>query len=123
MKKKKKLTNRQKAINRIIRRLNTMESKGITLKIKPTKKNIKEVLSSNHARVTEKNLSSIVDEFVSEAPMISRSAAKKIKGDLGLKKILDVQKISGEELHKIIKDFYDNDNDELAEGVLLAYGY
>lgn len=123
MKKKKKLTNRQKAINRIVKRLKTMESHDITLKIKPTKKNIEEIIKANKIKVNKDNINEIVEDLVSESQMISRSKAKEIKVELGLKKISDVQKISGMELHDIVKKLYDEDNEETADEVLLAYGY
>ena len=42
--KKKKLSQKQKAINRIQKRLKTREAKGEAIKINPTKENIKEIL-------------------------------------------------------------------------------
>lgn len=122
-KKTKKLTARQKAVNRIKKRLDTLKKKGIALKLKPTKKNIKEVLKANKIKISDGNMKKTVDEFVQDAQMISREKAKEIKKQLNVRKIEDVRKLSGQQLHDKIAELKDNDEDDAAEEVLEAYGY
>lgn len=124
--KKKKLTSRQRAVNRIYRRLNTLDQKGVHLKIKPTKQNIEETLKANNKKITKNNMNDIVNEFVEDAQSIKRQKAKEIKKLLGFKKLGDVQEMSGMEMHDTIKKLYDNNQDETADAiieVLESYGY
>lgn len=122
-KKTKKLTARQKAVNRIKKRLETLKKKGVALKLKPTKKNIEEVLKANKMKISDGNMKKTVDDFVKDAQMISREDAKRIKKQLNVKRIEDVRKLSGKELHDKIADLKDNNEDQAAEEVLEAYGY
>ena len=119
---KKKLTTRQKVINRIQRRLKTLEKKDIVIKIKPTKANINEVLKANKMTVNKSTANDVVKDFVESSKMTSRETAKKVKKTFGLSKISDVQKLSGQELHNKIAAAYDS-SDEEGDEVLEAYGY
>lgn len=121
MKKNKSI--RDKAINAIQRRLKTLKKKGVALKIKPTKKNINEILRANHLNIDKNNQKAIKDQFVNDMQMITKDEAKSIKKKLGLTKYSDVQKIKGQQLHDIIADMYDNGEDVEADEVLAAYGY
>lgn len=120
---KKKLTARQKAVNRIQRRLRTKQKQGHPLNVVPTKKNIEEILKSQHIRVTDKNINDVVDSVVQKSEKISRQDAKKIKKLLDKKTIKDVYDMTGMELHDKIKELYDEDEDDDAEEILAAYGY
>ena len=122
-KKTKKLTARQKAVNRIKKRLDTLKKKGVALKLKPTKKNIEEILKANKMKISDGNMKKTVDDFVKDAQMISREDAKRIKKQLNVKRIEDVRKLSGKELHDKIADLKDDGYDQAAEEVLEAYGY
>lgn len=122
-KKSKKLTARQKAVNRIKKRLETLKKKGVALKLKPTKKNIEEILKANKMKISDGNMKKTVDDFVQDAQMISREDAKKIKKQLNVKKIEDVRKLTGKELHDKIADLKDDGDDQAAKEVLEAYGY
>ena len=122
-KKSKKLTARQKAVNRIKKRLETLKKKGVALKLKPTKKNIEEILKANKMKISDGNMKKTVDDFVKDAQMISREDAKRIKKQLNVKKIEDVRKLTGKELHDKIADLKDDGYDQAAEEVLEAYGY
>lgn len=120
--KKRKLTTRQKAINRIQRRLKTLEKNGVTIKVKPTKKNIEEILKANQVKITKNNANGVVKEFVDDAQYTTRETAKEIKKTFGLSKISDVQKLTGQELHNKFAEAFDEDED-LGDEVLSAYGY
>ena len=120
--KKRKLTTRQKAINRIQRRLKTLEKNGVTIKVKPTKKNIEEILKANQVKITKNNANGVVKEFVDDAQYTTRETAKEIKKTFGLSKISDVQKLTGQELHDKFAEAFDEDED-LGDEVLSAYGY
>ena len=122
-KKSKKLTARQKAVNRIKKRLETLKKKGVALKLKPTKKNIEEILKANKMKISDGNMKKTVDDFVKDAQMISREDAKRIKKQLNVKRIEDVRKLTGKELHDKIADLKDDGEDQAAEEVLEAYGY
>lgn len=121
--KKKKLTARQKAINRIQRRLKTKQKRGQPLNVVPTKKNIEEILKSQHIRITDNNINDVVDSVVQKSEKISREDAKKVKKLLGKKTIQEVYDTTGMELHDVIRDLYDDDLDDDAEAILAAYGY
>ncbi|MBO7734340.1 MAG: hypothetical protein J6S67_17375 [Methanobrevibacter sp.] len=122
-KKKKNLTFKQKAINRISRRLKTLEKKGVALKIPPTKENIKVVLRENHVKVTKTNINDVVDSFVSQAQITTREVAKEIKHKFGYRTIAEVQHLTGMELHDLIKRLYDAEDDDIADEIKEAYGY
>lgn len=121
--KKKKLTTRQKVINRIQRRLQTKINKGEVLNVKPTKKNIDEILKANNIKVTKSNANDVVDSVVKKSNIIGKDEAKSIKKELGARSYKDVYKITGKELHDIIAKKYDDDLDDEAEAILAAYGY
>jgi len=128
MKKKRKLTTKQKVINRIHRRLKTLEKQGVSLRIKPTKKNIDEILKANlrGQKVTKDNAKILADDFVNSAQVVDKTKAKQIKTHLGFKRISDVQGMSGQELHDTIKKLYDSGYDDDADAIvssLEAYGY
>ena len=122
-KKSKRLTARQKAVNRIKKRLETLKKKGVALKLKPTKKNIEEILKANKMKISDGNMKKTVDDFVKDAQMISREDAKRIKKQLNVKRIEDVRKLTGKELHDKIADLKDDGYDQAADEVLEAYGY
>lgn len=119
----KKLTIRKKTINRIYRRLKTMEGKDIALKLKVTKRGIDETLKANAVRVTKNNANDVVNEFIRDAQVTTKEKAKAAKKYLGLKKYSDVQKLSGMDLHNEIAGLYDSDMDDEADAILEAYGY
>lgn len=121
--KKKKLTTRQKVINRIQRRLQNKINKGEVLNIKPTKKNIDEILKANDIKVTKSNANDVVNSIVKKSNIIGKDEAKSIKKELGVKSYKDVYKITGKELHDIIAKKYDDELDDEAETILAAYGY
>lgn len=120
--KRKKLTSRQKAVNRIKRRLKTLENKGVELRINPTKKNIEEVLRANRIRITKDNINEIVNDAVQSSQYTTKEQAKTLKKIFGLKNIKEVQKLSGQDLHNKIAAAFD-ESDELGEEALEAYGY
>lgn len=122
-KKSKKLTARQKAVNRIKKRLETLKKKGVALKLKPTKKNIEEILKANKMKISDGNMKKTVDDFVKDAQMISKEDAKRIKKQLNVKRIEDVRKLTGKELHDKIAELKDDGEDQAADEVLEAYGY
>ena len=119
---KKKLTPKQKAINRIQRRLKTLERNGNATKIRPTKKNIEEILKNNKIRVTNKNINQVVNDTV-DATTYHINDTRKVKKILNKKTAADVRALTGVELHDIIADLYDNGNDQDADDILDAYGY
>lgn len=122
-KKSKRLTFKQKAINRINRRLKTLSKKGVALRLPPTKEYIKIVLRENSVKVTRTNINEVVNDFVTQAQITPRDVAKEIKHKFGYSKISDVQRLSGMELHNLIKKMYDEDEDDLADDIKEAYGY
>ena len=77
MKKKKKLTTKQKVINRIQRRLKTLEKQGVSLRIKPTKQNIDEILKANlkGEKITKDNAKVLADDFVKSAQVVDKTKA------------------------------------------------
>ena len=119
---KKKLTPKQKAINRIQRRLKTLERNGNATKIKPTKKNIEEILKNNKIKVTDKNINQVVNDTV-KATTYHINDARKVKQILNKKTVADVRALTGAQLHDIIADLYDNNLDTEADEILDAYGY
>lgn len=126
--KKRKLTTRQKVINRIKRRLKTLEKQGVSLRIKPTKQNIDEILKANlkGEKITKENAKMLADDFVKSAQVVDKTKAKQIKKELGFKSYKDVQEMSGQELHDTIKKLYDEGYDDEADNIveaLEAYGY
>ena len=87
-----------------------------------------EVVPRYHARgdlpkITKRNRKEVSDEVVKAVQYTTREQAKELKPLLGLKKISDVQKLSGMDLHNEIAGLYDSGMDEDAEGILEAYGY
>ena len=123
-----KKTNRKIVVDRIYRRLKTLDKKGIALRIPITKKAIDEMIKANQAqgdlpKITKRNRKEVSDEVVKAVQYTTREQAKELKPLLGLKKISDVQKLSGMDLHNEIAGLYDSGMDEDAEGILEAYGY
>lgn len=132
----KKKTNREIVVDRVYRRLQTLKRKGIALKIEPTKKNIRELIRGNQAeghlpaKITKRNRNEVVNEIVNPKAaqgegiyVTSHDEAKRARKFLGLRKIEDVQKLTGMDLHNEIAGLYDQGMDEDAEGLLEAYGY
>lgn len=127
MAKRKKLSSREKVINRVQRRLKTLEKNGIALRINPTKENIKEILSDPInkqaiGRITKDKITKVANEIVDKA-QYHISDVKKVKKILNKKTVADVRALTGQELHDIISDLYDNNNDQDADDILEAYGY
>lgn len=127
MAKRKKLSSREKVINRVQRRLKTLEKNGIAIRINPTKENIKDILNDPAnkqaiGRITKDKVTKIANEIVEKAKY-HISDVKKVKKILNKKTVADVRALTGQELHDIISDLYDNNNDQDAEDILEAYGY
>lgn len=123
-----KKTNRQIVVDRVYRRLKTLKEKGVALRINVTKKSINEMIKVNQAtgelpKLTKRNRKEVTDQVVEAVHYTSREQAKELKPLLGLKKISDVQKLTGMDLHNEIAGLYDSGMDEDAEGILEAYGY
>lgn len=123
-----KKTNRQIVVDRVYRRLKTLKEKGVALRINVTKKSIDEMIKVNQAqgelpRLTKNNRKEVTDEVVKAVHYTSREQAKELKPLLGLKRISDVQKLTGMDLHNEIAGLYDSGMDDEAEGILEAYGY
>ena len=129
MKKRKKLTYRQKAVNRISRRLNTLKKRGIALKIPTDQQSIINILGGNGIKVTKKNINEVVNKTVENAQLITRQEAKRIKQELKtseefkFRKISEIQELKGQELANLISGLYDTDEMELYYAVKEAYGY
>ena len=121
-KKNKKLSWRQKVINRVARRLKTKKDKGEYLKF-TSKKAVETVIKSAGLRITKENANEIADSLVSSAEYISRKQAKDIKKKLGLSKISDVQKLKGKDLSDLIADIYEANGADAKKEILEAYGY
>ena len=117
-----KKTFREKAINRIERRLNTKSAKSINLRFQG-RQEIINVLDANFDDINAENINEIVDAMVSGAEYINRSNAKRIKKDLNLRKISDVQRLSNKELGRTVTSLFDLGEDIIALEVLQAYGY
>ena len=69
MAKRKKLSSREKVINRVQRRLKTLEKNGIAIKINPTKENIKAILEDPAnkqaiGRITKDKITKVANEIV-----------------------------------------------------------
>ena len=133
MKKRKKLTYREKAVNRIVRRLKTLKEHGVALRVPATKKAIKEIVNANMVgkRVTKNNVKELVDSVVDASQLISKEEAKVIKQSLSteqrkeynIHKISDVRNLRGDALANLIRSLYDSDEMDLYYGVKEAYGY
>lgn len=133
MKKYKKLTYRQKAINRITRRLKTLKRNGVALRVPATKKAIKEIVNFNMVgkKVTKTNINELVNSVVDASQLISKDEAKMIKKSLtpeqrreyNVRKISDIRNLRGDALANFIATLYDNGEMDLYNGVKEAYGY
>lgn len=133
MKKYKKLTYRQKAINRIVRRLKTLKRNGVALRVPATKKAVKEIVNFNMIgkKVTKTNVNELVNSVVDASQLISKEEAKFIKQSLtpeqrkeyNVRKISDVRNLRGDALANFIATLYDNGEMDLYNGVKEAYGY
>lgn len=131
--KKKKLTYRDKAVNRIVRRLKTLKKYGVALRVPATKKAIKEIINANMQgkKVTKNNVNELVDSVVDASQLISKEEAKVIKQSLSpeqrkeynIHKIIDVRNLKGDTLANLIRNLYDADEMDLYYGVKEAYGY
>lgn len=130
----KKLTARQKAINRIQRRLKTLDKNGTPIRIVPTKKNIEEIMKKNNIRVSNKNINSVVNNMVEQSQRITKEHAKDIKQkmketadklnkQIDVRSIKKIQNIDNQSLADIIATIYDEDGADARDEVLAAYGY
>lgn len=127
MAKRKKLSSREKVINRVQRRLKTLEKNGVAIKINPTKENIKAILEDPTnkqaiGRITKDKITQVTNEIVDKTTY-HISDTRKVKKILNKKTVADVRALTGQELHDIISDLYDNNNDQDADDILEAYGY
>ena len=113
---------KQKAINRINRRINTLERKGINVKFHGETE-IRNVLDANFAYVDENNINEIVNTMVKGSEAISRENAKRVKKEMGFSKISDVQRLSNNELASVIAALYNSGLLDERKEVLEAYGY
>lgn len=130
----KKLTARQKAINRIQRRLKTLDKNGTPIRIVPTKKNIEEIMKKNNIRVSNKNINSVVNNMVEQSQRITKEHARDIKQkmketadklnkQIDVRSIKKIQNIDNQSLADIIATIYDEDGADARDEVLAAYGY
>ena len=130
----KKLTPRQKAINRIQRRLKTLEKNGTPIKIVPTKQNIEKIMKGNKIRVSAKNINQVVNDMVDQSQRITKEAARDIKQkmketaeklnkQIDVRSIKKIQNIDNQSLADIIAAVYDEDGADARDEVLAAYGY
>lgn len=117
---KKKLSQRQKAINRIQKRLKTKEAKGEAIKINPTKENIKEILKENGIKVNKDNINEVVDEVVNKTTLHFKNV-KGARKALGVDTAEEARALSGSEIHNILQS-YSSGAEEIAM-IKEAYGY
>ena len=118
--KKKKLSARQKAINRIQKRLKTKQARGEAILINPTKKTIDDIFKENGVKVNKNNINDVVDSVVNKTTL----HFKNIKGArkaLGVSTAEEARQLSGSKIHDILQSKASGDED--IDIILEAYGY
>lgn len=118
--KKKKLSSRQKAINRIQRRLNTKVARGEAILIKPSKKNIEEIFKENGIKVNKNNINDVVNDVVRDTTLHFKNT-KGARKALGVETAEEARALSGSKIHDILKSKKSGDAD--IDIILEAYGY
>lgn len=117
---KKKLSQRQKAINRIQKRLKTKQARGEAILINPTKKNIDDIFKENNIKVNKNNINNVVNDVVRDTTL----HFKNIKGArkaLGVKTAEEARALSGSQIHNILQS--KNSGSADIKIIKDAYGY
>lgn len=118
--KKKKLSSRQKAINRIQKRLKTKLAKGEAIKINPTKENINDILKENGIKVSKNNVNQVVDDVIKGTTLHYKNV-KGARKALGVETAEEARALSGSEIHNILQS-YESGAEEI-DLIKEAYGY